>query len=233
VNIPEFMLAIHRDGQVTHTTRVVVGQPDKATPIFSDEIEYIIVNPSWYVPDSIAVKEMLPAIQANPGSYFARNNYVVTTTVNGREQVVDPNRVDWRSINMRQVHFRQPPGDNNALGNIKFMFPNQYSVYLHDTPSKALFGQDVRDFSHGCVRVMDPFGFAQALLVDDPQWDAAKIKKLIGTGERQLNLAAHIPVHLTYFTAWVDDSGTLQTRSDIYGVSASVQKAMGLNQPGA
>lgn len=233
VNIPEFSLSVYRDGVVTHTTRVVVGQTDKQTPVFSDEIEHIIVNPSWNVPESIAVKEMLPAIQANPGAFFARNNYVVTATVNGRDQVIDPSRVDWRSTSMRNIHFRQPPGNSNALGNIKFMFPNQYAVYLHDTPSKSLFGQDYRALSHGCVRVMDPFAFAQALLAEDPQWDAAKIKKMVGGGERQLDLAKHIPVHLMYFTTWVDENGALQSRNDVYGISAAVQKALGLSGPGA
>ncbi|MFO1185332.1 MAG: L,D-transpeptidase family protein [Bauldia sp.] len=233
VNIPEFSLSVYRDGAVTHTTRVIVGQTDKQTPVFSDEIEHIIVNPSWNVPESIAVKEMMPAIQANPGAFFARNNYVVTATVNGRSQVIDPSRVDWRTINPRTVHFRQPPGANNALGNIKFMFPNQYAVYLHDTPSRTLFGQDFRALSHGCVRVNDPFAFAQALLVDDPQWDAAKIKKMVGGGERQLNLAQPVPVHLMYFTTWVDENGARQSRNDIYGISAAVQKALGLTGPGA
>lgn len=232
VNIPEFSLSVYRDGQVTHTTRVIVGQTDKQTPIFSDEIEHIIVNPSWNVPASIAVKEMLPAIQANPGAFFSRHNYVVTATVNGRSQVIDPTRVDWRTVNPRAISFRQPPGNNNALGNIKFMFPNQYAVYLHDTPSRTLFGRDFRALSHGCVRVMDPFAFAQALLAEDQQWDAAKLKKMVGGGERQLNLSERIPVHLMYFTTWVDESGALQTRNDIYGISAAVQKALGLTGPG-
>jgi murein L,D-transpeptidase YcbB/YkuD len=118
---------------------------------------------------------------------------------------------------MRKIQIRQPPGERNALGRIKFMFPNAYSVYLHDTPSKSLFQNDRRAYSHGCVRVMDPIEFADALLSEENGVNGASLKKLYGGGEKTVKLKQKVPVHLTYFTAWVDEAGTLQTRSDIYG----------------
>ncbi len=226
VNIPNFNLDIYKDGKVYFTTRIVVGQPTKQTPIFSDEIEYVIVNPVWNVPASIAVKEMLPQIQADPGKALA--GYQVFANIGGRFRAVDPWTVDWRNVDMRRIQIKQPPGEKNALGSIKFMFPNPYAVYLHDTPSKSLFQKDYRAFSHGCMRVMNPWDFAAALLTYDPSVSAASLKKLVGGPQTQINLTRHIPVHITYFTAWVDDSGKLQVRSDLYHHDAEMEKAFGL-----
>ena len=226
VNIPNFNLDIYKNGKVFYTTRIVVGQPTKQTPIFSDEIEYVIVNPSWNVPASIALKEMLPDIQADPAR--ALNGYQVFANIGGRFRAVDPWSVDWRNVNMRNIQIKQPPGEKNALGSIKFMFPNPFAVYLHDTPSKSLFQKDYRAFSHGCMRVMNPWDFAAALLTYDPNVSADSLKKLVGGQETQVNLTKHIPVHITYFTAWVDDSGKLQVRSDVYGHDARMEKAFGL-----
>ena len=226
VNIPNFNLDIYKNGKVFYTTRIVVGQPTKQTPIFSDEIEHVIVNPVWNVPASIAVKEMLPQIQADPGK--ALSGYQVFANIGGRFRAVDPWTVDWRNVDMRRIQIKQPPGERNALGSIKFMFPNPFAVYLHDTPSKSLFQKDYRAFSHGCMRVMNPWDFAAALLTHDPNVSAASLKKLVGGPQTQVNLTRHIPVHITYFTAWVDDSGKLQLRSDVYGHDAEMEKAFGL-----
>ena len=226
VNIPNFNLDIYKNGKIFYTTRIVVGQPTKQTPIFSDEIEHVIVNPVWNVPASIAVKEMLPQIQANPGK--ALNGYQVFANIGGRFRAVDPWTVDWRNVDMRRIQIKQPPGERNALGSIKFMFPNPFAVYLHDTPSKSLFQRDYRAFSHGCMRVMNPWDFAAALLTHDPKVSAASLKKLVGGPQTQVNLTQNIPVHITYFTAWVDDSGKLQLRSDVYGHDARMEKAFGL-----
>lgn len=225
VNVPEFMVRLMRNGQVHHETRVIVGKRSNQTPIFSDEMEHLIVNPFWNVPRSITSKEFLPKIQRDPESFFARSGYEVLE--NGRR--VDPMWVDWWSGGHRYVRIRQRPGARNALGRIKFMFPNRHSVYLHDTPSKKLFNRSVRTFSHGCVRVQEPMKFADALLVDEPEWDAKRLKRLFGGRSRQVNLASHIPVHITYFTAWVDDSGVLQRRADIYGHHKKVVDALKLN----
>jgi murein L,D-transpeptidase YcbB/YkuD len=227
VNVPQFEVILHRDGTIIHTTRVVVGKPANKTPIFADEIEHVIVNPYWNVPSSITTKEMWPEIVSDPGS-LTRQNYEVFARVDGRFREVDPLMVDWFTVNPKQIQIRQRPGAGNALGNIKFMFPNSHDVYLHDTPSKSLFQRDYRAFSHGCVRVMNPMEFANALLTEEPDLSVAKIKKLIGGRETRLDMTRHIPVYITYFTAWVDEDGKLQLRTDVYGHDAKVRKALGL-----
>jgi murein L,D-transpeptidase YcbB/YkuD len=226
VNVPNFNLDIYKDGKVIYTTRIVDGQPTKQTPIFSDAIRFVIVNPVWNVPESIAVKEMLPQIQADPGK--ALNGYQVFANIGGRFRPVDPWMVDWHNVDMRRIEIKQPPGERNALGSIKFMFPNPYAVYLHDTPSKSLFQRDYRALSHGCMRVMNPWDFAAVLLQHDPNVSAANLKKLVGGPQTQVNLTKPIPVHITYFTAWVDDSGKLQVRPDVYGHDARMEKALHL-----
>jgi murein L,D-transpeptidase YcbB/YkuD len=228
VNVPEFLVRIVEDGEIFHETRVVVGQPSWPTPIFSDEIEHLIVNPFWYVPGSILSDEMMAILRSDP-NYFNRNNFDVFVNWNGRTQQVNPVQVDWYRLSATQVSMRQRPGDGNALGRIKFMFPNSHAVYLHDTPSKSLFQRDVRAFSHGCVRVMNPMEFADALLARDAEWNADRLTTLFGTQERQVDLSTHIPVHITYFTAVVDESGTLQFKSDVYGYSAAVRQALALD----
>jgi murein L,D-transpeptidase YcbB/YkuD len=227
VNVPNYNLEIYKNDKVTYTTRIVVGQVDKQTPIFSDEIEHVIVNPVWNVPESIAVKEMLPQIMRNPGAALA--GYQVFANIDGRFRPVDPYMVNWGSVNMKQIQIKQPPGEKNALGSIKFMFPNPYAVYLHDTPSKSFFQRDYRALSHGCMRVMDPWAFADALLSEDPVVNTPQLKALVGGPERQVNLTRKIPVHITYFTAWVDAAGKLQVRDDVYGHDRRVEKALGLS----
>jgi murein L,D-transpeptidase YcbB/YkuD len=225
VNVPNFNLDIYLDDKVVHTTRIVVGKPTNQTPIFSDQIEHVIVNPIWNVPLSIAVNEMLPAARANPGSL---RGYRVYANIRGRFQAIDPYRVDWHRVDMRRIQIKQPPGERNALGRVKFMFPNKYAVYLHDTPSKSLFQKDYRAYSHGCMRVMDPWDFADALMAANPDVSGAVLKSMVGGGEKQVNLAHKIPVHVTYFTAWVDETGTLQVRDDVYGHDKRTEKALGL-----
>jgi murein L,D-transpeptidase YcbB/YkuD len=228
VNVPEFMVRIYDDGIAFHETRVVVGQRSHQTPIFSDEIEHLVVNPFWYVPASIVADEMMPIMRSDP-SYFNRNNFDVFVNWQGRVQQVNPTQVDWSRLSASQVSMRQRPGPGNALGRIKFMFPNGHAVYLHDTPSKSLFQRDVRAYSHGCVRVMDPMDFADALLSQNADWNADRLSTLFGNQERQVDLDQHVPVHITYFTAVVDESGTVQFKNDIYGYSAAVREALGLN----
>jgi murein L,D-transpeptidase YcbB/YkuD len=213
VNIPDYNLDVYRNGEVFYTTRVVVGKTGSQTPIFSDEIEHVVVNPYWNVPVSIIRNEMLPSIRKNGGL----RGYQVYAKVRGKFRAVNPGSVNWRNVDARSIQVRQPPGARNALGEVKFLFPNQYDVYLHDTPSKSLFQQDRRAFSHGCVRVMNPWDFAGALLSGTDQVSAAALRKRVGGGESWVNLDHHIPVHITYFTAWVDDAGKLQLRDDVYG----------------
>jgi murein L,D-transpeptidase YcbB/YkuD len=223
VNIPEFMARVVRHGVATHETRVVVGTPTNQTPVFSDEMEYLVVNPYWHVPESIRMKEMLPQIQADPAGYFRRHGYEAVW--NG--QVIDPASVLWDENAVRFVAIRQPPSEANALGRIKFMFPNKHAVYMHDTPSRKLFQRDWRAYSHGCVRVDDPMAFAAAILESEPDVSVASLEAMFGGQERRVDLTQHVRVHIAYFTAWVDDSGTLQLRDDLYGHAATVKSALG------
>ncbi|WP_245257498.1 L,D-transpeptidase family protein [Methylocapsa acidiphila] len=208
VNIPDFEVTVIENGRVVHRNRVVVGKEQTPTPIFSNQMKFLIVNPAWNVPPSIIRKEMMPRLASDPG-YLRRLGYQVAY-VGGRLTV------------------RQPPGERNALGRIKFMFPNDYSVYLHDTPSRALFSEARRAFSHGCVRVDDPFSFAESVLGRANGWSEQRIKGLIGGRERYVYLPKPLPVHIEYFTTYVDDSGRLQSRDDIYGYSHRVKAALGL-----
>ncbi|BCP54976.1 hypothetical protein K32_35930 [Kaistia sp. 32K] len=226
-NVPEYSVRVVENGKVIHTTRSVVGKVTNQTPIFSDEMESIVVNPSWNVPASITMKEMLPAVRRDPG-YMTRKGYQVLANVDGKYRPIDPQMVDWSNVNPRQIMIRQPPGDDNALGNVKFLFPNEHSVYLHDTPSKSFFKRDVRALSHGCVRVQDPLEFADVLLAHQGGWSQQRLRKMVGGKEKWINLPNRIPIHLTYFTAFVDDDGRLETRPDIYGFNARVEKALGL-----
>lgn len=224
VNVPEFMVRIMRSGRVAHEARVVVGKPGNPTPIFSDEMDHLVVNPYWNVPESIKTKEFLPEIQADPVNFFARHGYEVLW----EGQPIDPASVIWDENAVRAVHIRQVPGEANALGNIKFMFPNQHAVYMHDTPSRKLFQRDYRAYSHGCVRVDDPLAFAAEVLRDEPLWTVDKVQAMFGGQEKRLDLTEHLPVHIGYFTAWVDDAGTLQLRDDLYGHAKKVKAALGL-----
>jgi len=224
VNVPNFNLDVYRDGQIVHSTPIIVGKVTNQTPIFSDEMESIVVNPVWNVPASIARNEMLPRLRAGSGL----SGYRVYANIRGRFRAVNPGSINWHTVNMSKIQIKQPPGSRNALGQVKFLFPNKYSVYLHDTPSRSLFAQDTRALSHGCMRVKDPWDFAASLLAYYHDIDVDKLRKMVGGGERWVKLDHTIPVHVTYFTAWVDDSGTLQVRNDIYGHDKRVLSALGL-----
>lgn len=214
VNIPEFRLWIRKDGEVVHTTRVVVGRPQNQTPVFNNSIKHIVVNPYWNVPSSIAVNEIKPHLIANPG-YLASQN--MEMLYGGK--VVNASAIDWTQTNINQFHIRQKPGGGNALGRIKFLFPNEHDVYLHDTPSKSLFSRTFRAYSHGCVRVENPMDFADALLKLEPELNVATLEASFGDKERWFNLTNHIPVHISYFTLRVDEDGTIRSYGDVYGAN--------------
>jgi murein L,D-transpeptidase YcbB/YkuD len=210
VNIPEFRVSVVENDNVDFSTRVVVGKPSTPTPMFSNSIKNIVVNPYWNVPASIISKEIAPHMLSNPG-YIASQNMQVL--YNGKP--IDPYSVDW-SANV-PVSVRQLPGPGNALGQIKFLFPNDHDVYLHDTPSKSLFANSVRAYSHGCVRVQNPMDFANALLKYEPGLSVAKLESMFGSTERWVNLKTYVPVHIAYFTVRVAPDGTLHSYGDIYG----------------
>ncbi|KZL20778.1 murein L,D-transpeptidase [Pseudovibrio axinellae] len=225
VNIPEFMVRLNMDGFSLFESRVVVGKRSNKTPVFSDRMKHVIVNPYWNVPYSIASKEILPEMLAsNPQSYLRKGNYEI---VYGGK-IVDPRRVNWNAVTFKKIRIRQRPGRGNALGKIKFMFPNKHNVYLHDTPSKSLFNRSERAFSHGCVRVQNPFDFADALMATQNTITGNYIRSLVGKKQTQVNLQQQIPVHISYFTAFVDEAGKLQRRPDIYGHNQATIDALNL-----
>nr|WP_211299434.1 L,D-transpeptidase family protein [Pukyongiella litopenaei] len=225
VNQTDFTARIVDDGRVTFETRSVIGKntSDRRSPEFSDRMEHMIINPSWYVPRSIITKEYLPKLRANPNALA----HMEITDRRGR-------RVNRASANFAQYSagsfpfaMRQPPGSRNALGKVKFMFPNKYNIYLHDTPQKHLFDREVRAFSHGCIRLSDPFDFAYALLArqsDDPKGD---FQRILRTGrETKVTLKEPVPIHLIYRTAVSGERGRMEYRRDVYGRDARIWKAL-------
>jgi len=195
VNIAGFALDVVEAGKPALSMRVVAGKPTNRTPMFSGTMTHLVLNPYWNVPSGILKKEVLPHIARDPG-YLARQNM----------EMLPGGKV------------RQRPGANNALGKIKFLFPNRFDVYLHDTPSRSLFSRSVRTFSHGCIRVEKPLELAEYLLKDDPAWTPEKIQKALAKGsESWVKIPNPLPVHLAYWTAWVDDAGVTQFRKDVYG----------------
>jgi murein L,D-transpeptidase YcbB/YkuD len=217
VNIPFFHLVAREDGKPVMDIRVVVGKPGNETPIFSDEMETVVFSPYWNIPDSIKQGETAPAVMRDP-SYLERNNIEIRRG----SQVVSASSVNWSDPGeLRQLAFRQRPGANNALGHVKFLFPNKYDVYLHDTPADSLFARPGRAFSHGCVRVEEPEVLANYILRGYSEWNGPRIITAMHSGDEQhVKLKETIPVHIVYFTSWVDDNGGLHFQPDIYGYDA-------------
>jgi murein L,D-transpeptidase YcbB/YkuD len=211
VNIggPETYLV--QDGVTVWRTRSIVGRAYRQTPVFRGDIRYMEFNPTWTVPYSIFRDDKLAIIRRDPG-YLARGGF---TVLDADGQPISPDAVDWSGI--PRVTLRQEPGPGNALGRVKFMFPNAHSVYLHDTDNHSLFDRNERNFSSGCVRIENPFELADLLMKDDPDWSAARREAILATGRTtRVNLPAPVPVLLTYFTAWMGDDGTMQFRDDVY-----------------
>lgn len=228
INIADFSLHVIENGKSILSMEVVVGKPYQRTPVFTAKMTYVVINPSWNIPDSIARKEILKKIKKDP-HYLAEQNIKVLTGHGFREGEVDPEKIDWSGIapGTLKYKFRQAPGPLNPLGRIKFMFPNQYNVYLHDTPSKRLFSQNVRTFSHGCTRIEKPIEMGEYVLRDVPGWTRAKLLAAIEEGTEQKVLLPHpLNVHFLYLTAWVDEGGILQFRNDIYGRDQSLDEAL-------
>ena len=211
VNIPEMRLDIYEAENIVLTMRTVVGKEDTPTPIFNDEMTHIVFSPYWNVPPTIAQEETLPAVMRDPG-FLDRNNMEVLDAKGNR---VDPGSVDLNDP--AAYRFRQRPGSDNSLGLVKFMFPNQFNVYLHDTPADSLFARAARSFSHGCVRLEQPVELAKYVLKDQPDWDQTRIEAAMHAGEeKHVKLKAPIPVYLGYWTARVRPDGTVQFRPDVY-----------------
>jgi murein L,D-transpeptidase YcbB/YkuD len=220
VNLPDFSLHVTHNGAQVWSTRIVIGKPEMSTPLLSETMKYITINPTWNVPPSIVQNEYLPALQQDP-TVLERMGLKLVYNRDG------------------SVHIYQPPGEANALGRIRFNFPNRFLVYQHDTPDKQLFAHDMRAYSHGCMRVQDPAKYAEVLLNiarPNENWTADKIKRMFGTGEQDIQMPAQIWVLLTYQNAFVDDdAGKLQIRRDIYNIDsrtlAAIKTERGMIEP--
>ena len=225
VNLTDFTAAIVDNDRVTFQTRSVIGATDgsRQSPEFSDVMDHMVVNPSWYVPRSIIVGEYLPALQRN------RNAVSHIEITDSRGRVVNRGAVNFSQYSARTFPFamRQPPSNRNALGLVKFMFPNQYNIYLHDTPAKSLFAREVRAFSHGCIRLNDPFDFAYALLAVQEVEPEAYFQRILNSrSETRVNLNDPVPVHLVYRTAFTHTNGQLNFRNDIYNRDSRIWNAL-------
>jgi murein L,D-transpeptidase YcbB/YkuD len=231
VNVPDYRLKVIDGGRKALEMKVVLGQRRQwQTPLLDSQIKYLILNPKWNVPDGIFEKEMIHHLRKNP-EYIAKNNMVVLGNVDGKTQAVDPATIDWTKVSARNPGYRivQREGAGNSLGRIKFMFPNPYAVYLHDTPQKSFFKRQMRALSHGCVRVERPMDLAEYLLKDDPEWTRERIEKAIASRRnRDVPLPKPVDVHIIYVTTWVDDQGRVNFRDDIYGKDAELAAELGI-----
>ena len=223
VNIPDFKVRVVKDGNTVFEERIVTGSVNRQTPIFSDLMRTIVFQPRWNVPDSIKIKELLPGLRAG-GDPLRRQGLVMER--NGRR--VKAWDINWYRTDIRNFNVYQPPGGGNALGVVKFLFPNSHAVYLHDTPSKGLFNESVRAFSHGCMRVRNPVRLAEIILDQDKGWDKSMVDGLAAKGpeENEISLDHPLPVHITYFTASVGDDGEVQSFGDIYGHEKRITLAL-------
>lgn len=215
VNIAGFELRRYDHGNEVERMAVVVGKPYTRTPVFSDQIEYLEINPYWNVPSSIIFGEMLPELRSDPGGLASRGFEAVRG-----DQVYDLRSIDWNAYGQGNFPFtiRQRPGANNALGQVKFMFPNSHDVYLHDSPARSLYSRSVRAFSHGCIRLARPLELIPQVLAAGgvSGWNKSKVDQVLATGERTIvSLSRKLPVHITYLTAW-SDNGVPNFRADIY-----------------
>lgn len=227
VNIPEFRLRLYENNKEALDMKVIVGKEMTHTPVFNDKLEYIVLNPYWNIPKSIAVEEILPAVRRNPA--YLETRYMEIGQNWNFDKPIDPYTIDWNNVKVDDFpyQFRQKPGRGNALGHIKFLFPNNYNVYLHDTPERYLFNREERNFSHGCIRVEKPIELAAYVLRNNKDWNYHKLQLQIG-GENQyikLSEEEQMPVYILYFTVWADEAGTIHFLDDIYGHDKELEQA--------
>jgi len=225
VNIPEYRLHVYEAGKPAFDIDVVVGQAQNSTVIFTGSLKYVVFAPYWNIPPGILDNEILPAVRKDP-HYLAGHDMEV---VDKNQNVIPENTIDWNSYTSKNFPYmiRQRPGPNNSLGRVKFLFPNNYNIYFHDTPAKSLFGETRRDFSHGCIRLSEPVKFAEYLLRNDTAWNKERIDTTLnGTKEKYVTLKEPVPVFIGYFTAWVDRDGKLNFRDDIYGHDRKLEEKL-------
>ncbi|MBN9248332.1 MAG: L,D-transpeptidase family protein, partial [Hyphomicrobium sp.] len=224
-NIPEYMQYVYKDGQVIRSEKIVVGLLDKQTTIFSRPLKYVVLRPAWRVPESIMVNELWPNLIRGGG--MMRQYGLQIVTKNG-QRPVDYRSIDWATSDIRNYDVIQPPGSKSVLGHVKFSFPSQHTIYMHDTPDKWMFKPAQRTLSHGCLRVWKPMQLAELILKEDKGWGPEKIAELDRSGplNNEIPITKEIPIHLVYFTAWVGEDGKLKTFRDVYGHEKRVTQAL-------
>ncbi|WP_185955229.1 L,D-transpeptidase family protein [Solitalea koreensis] len=224
VNIPEFKMHVYEGSTLSWSCSVIVGKAGTNTISFTSNMKYIVFSPYWNIPQSIIKSEIIPEMIKKP-SYIAHHNMEIRSG----EKVMNPASITWSKYQESRFPYsiRQKPGAKNALGYVKFIFPNEYNIYLHDTPEKGLFNQTNRMFSHGCIRIEEPLKLAQFLLKADTSWTDEKIKETMYNGEEKVViLKKMVPVFINYLTAWVDENNRLNFRADIYGHDAKLAKQL-------
>lgn len=227
VNLAAFTMDIVEDGELVRRMDTVVGRPSRQTPLFSSRMTWLEFNPTWTVPTSIAVRDMLPSVQRDP-DYFRRMGITVYGGWENDSPVLNEDFLDWERIgtDIRRFRLVQSPGPQNSLGKVKFMMANNFSVYLHDTPSRYLFNRTQRAYSSGCVRVEDPMWLADYVMDDQAGWSGLRARMQSDWQTRRVNLDDHVPVHLAYHTAWRDDDNLIQVRDDIYGIDRAIGESL-------
>jgi murein L,D-transpeptidase YcbB/YkuD len=224
-NLPEYTTRVIRNGSVIHQERIIIGKPTNQTPVFSDEMQFVVFHPDWGVPGTIKVQDLLPSLQAGDDSVLRRRNMRL---VSGN-RTVHPAEVDWSRTDIRKLSVIQDPGPSNPLGQLKFMFPNKHDVYMHDTPTKNLFETPMRAYSFGCIRVRNPVRLAELVFGQDRNWTQTDITPLLSPRAAQnnrVNLNHRIPVHNTYFTLLADESGKVTQFADVYGHDKRIQAVL-------
>jgi L,D-transpeptidase YcbB len=230
-SVPEQMTSVYADGKRVLFERIVVGKPETPTPIFSANMQFVIFHPSWGVPPGMKVNELWPQLRKTGSGWFFSGPTASSVLGGHGLQVsraghpIDPDQIDWQNTDIQSFDFTQPPGPRNVLGAVKFRFPNRHDVYMHDTPERNLFGGAVRAFSHGCMRVQNPFKLAEVLLAHDKGWAPDKVQSYAQRGG-EIKLDTPIPVHVSYFTAVADDDGKVRYYGDIYGLDGRLASAL-------
>jgi murein L,D-transpeptidase YcbB/YkuD len=227
VNIADFTVSAYEDERKAFSMRTVVGTRYDQTPTFADEMEYVVGNPYWNIPESIMVEEIAPKQAENPGYLRSKNMEVVEGWTVDAEPI-DASMIDWADVDgSEDWRVRQRGGPTNSLGLIKFIFPNEYAVYLHDSPAESLFDRPDRTFSHGCIRVEEPAKLAEWVLEGTGYGSAGAVERLLASGEReQIFLEENLPVYITYMTAWPGDDGRVRFVEDVYGRDAGIETAL-------
>jgi murein L,D-transpeptidase YcbB/YkuD len=228
VNIADYSLTAFAEARPRLTMRVIVGRAYRKTPVFSENMTYLVLNPYWEIPPTLALQDVLPKIRKDP-DYMPRQGIRLLSGWDAGARELDRSAIDWAQVQAGYfgLRLRQDPGPRNALGRIKFMLPNKHAVYLHDTPARGQFDALARGFSSGCIRVEDPIGLAAFVLDAPRKWNAQSLQKAIASGKRRVvKLTRPLPVHILYWTAWADAAGTVHFREDIYARDAALIKAL-------